>query len=90
MSVKAATSALLLLKAFNNALSNAGMEEAKLRPWKWACNDAELAGALGETMRTMGVTAPEGVSVAEEGDNAIADEEWGTYIGKLQEMMGAT
>ena len=90
MSVKAATSALLLLKAFNNALGNEGMDEARLRPWIWACNDAELAGALGETLRTMGITAPEGVSVAEEGDNTIADEEWGRYIGKLQDMMGAT
>lgn len=90
VSVKAATWALLLLKAFNNALGNDGMEEAKLRPWTWACNDAEMAGALGEMLRTMGVTAPEGVSVAEEGDNTIADEEWAKFIGRLQEKMGTT
>ena len=87
-SVKATTIAILLLKAFNGGLS-AG-EEIKAaglqvgRPWSWVCNDAEMAGAVGEVLRGMGVTAPEGVGVAKEEENSIADEEWGRFFGKLQ------
>ena len=58
--LKATTVALLLLKAFVGALGGR-VKGREVRPWTWCCNDAELAGALGEVLRGMGVTAPEGV-----------------------------
>ena len=50
--------------------------------------DAELAIAMGETLRGMGVHAPEGMRVAEEAENTIADEEWVRFFGMLQGIQG--
>ena len=63
-----------------------GME----RPWSWDCSDAELAGAMGETLRGIGVHAPEGMGVAEEAENTIADEEWVRFFGMLQGTQGGS
>lgn len=78
---------MLLLKAFNNGLG-ASEEDKRAgaivsRPWSWVCNDAEMAGAVGEMLRSIVVVAPEGVGVAGDEDNAIADEEWRRFFGKL-------
>lgn len=79
---------MLLLKAFNDGLG--ATEEIKRagatvgRPWSWVCDDAEMAGAVGEMLRGMGVLAPEGVGLAGDEDNGIADEEWAHFFGKLQ------
>ena len=78
---------MLLLKAFNEGLG--ATEEVKRagatmgRPWSWVCNDAEMAGAVGEMLRSIGVLAPEGVGVAEDEESRIADEEWRRFFGKL-------
>lgn len=87
---------MLLLKAFNGGLggvvaageSAGGGAVAIGRPWSWVCNDAEMAGALGETLRGMGVTAPEGVGLAGEEENEIGDEEWGRLYGLLHAPAG--
>ncbi len=85
--VKATIWSMLLLKAFNEGLG--ASEEVKRagatmgRPWSWVCNDAEMAGAVGEMLRSIGVLAPEGVGVAGDEENRIADEEWRRFFGKL-------
>ena len=56
------------------------------RPWSWVCEDAEMAGAVGEMLRGWGVIAPEGVGIAEEGDNRVADEAWEVFWGRLKEQ----
>ena len=43
---------------------------------------------MGETLRGMGVHAPEGMEVAEETGNTIADEEWVRFFGMLQGTQG--
>ena len=89
--VRAATIAQLLMKAFADGLGAA--PEAKAaglqvgRPWSWVCNDAAMAGAVGEVLRDIGVTAPEGVGVAQEDENGIADESWKDFFDKLQGRM---
>lgn len=79
---------MLLLKAFNEGL---GATEADKRagaivgrPWSWVCDDAEMAGAVGEMLRGIGVLAPEGVGLAGDEENGIADEEWARFFEKLQ------
>ena len=78
---------MLLLKAFNGGLGATDDIKAQGlqvgRPWSWVCNDAEMAGAVGEVLRGMEVTAPEGVGVAEEEENNIADGEWTRFFGGL-------
>lgn len=77
---------MLLLKAFNKGLGASEVDQragAIGRPWSWVCNDAEMAGAVGETLRSIGVVAPEGVGVAGDEENGIADEEWRRFFGKL-------
>lgn len=87
--VKATIYATLLLKAFNSGLGGAPEQGAATlgRPWSWACNDAEVAGAVGETLRGWGVSAPEGVGVAEEAENKIADDEWRRFFGTLHHQV---
>ena len=53
------------------------------RPWTWVCDDAEMAGAIGEVLRRLGVQAPEGVGISGVEENAIADEGWRGFFGKL-------
>ena len=82
---------MLLLKAFNEGLG-ATEEEKRAgaivgRPWSWVCNDAEMTGAVGQMLRSVGVLAPEGVGLAEDGENGIADEEWRRFYGKLHHMV---
>ena len=82
---------MLLLKAFNEGLG-ATEEEKRAgaivgRPWSWVCNDAEMTGAVGQMLRSVGVLAPEGVGLAEDGENGIADEEWMRFFGKLHHMV---
>ncbi|CAF9942894.1 MAG: hypothetical protein ALECFALPRED_010202 [Alectoria fallacina] len=89
--VKATIWSMLLLKAFNEGLG-ATEEEKRAgtivgRPWSWVCNDAEMAGAVGEMLRSIGVLAPEGVGLAGDGENGIADEEWRRFFGKLHHMV---
>ena len=50
------------------------------RPWSCVCNDGEMAGAVGEVLRWMGVVVPEGIGVAEEEENAVAEEEWRGFL----------
>lgn len=82
---------MLLLKGFIDGLGvteedkRAGMIMG--RPWTWVCDDAEMAGAVGEVLRGMGVQAPEGVGVAEAEENAIADEGWRNFFGKLHSQV---
>ena len=86
--MKAAMTSALLLKGFNGGLGGVQGNGAIGRPWSWVCEDAELAGAVGETLRTMGVVAPEGVGVAEKDENDIADEGWNGFIEKLNAHAG--
>lgn len=82
---------MVLLKAFNQGLGTTEEERRAgaitSRPWSWVCNDAEMAGAVGETLRSIGVRAPEGVGVAGGEENAIADEEWRRFFGTLHNMV---
>ena len=88
--VKAATLSVLLLKSFTGGLGACGPEPGIIgRPWTWAFQDAEMAGAVGETMRGMGVLAPEGVGVANEEENGIADEEWQGFFATLNRQVQA-
>lgn len=57
------------------------------RPWSWVCNNAEIAGTVGEMMRSIGVLAPEGVGLAGDEENEIADEEWRGFFGKLHDSV---
>lgn len=59
------------------------------RPWSWVCDDPAMAGAVGEMLRGMGVLAPEGVGLAGDEENAIADEEWKGFFGKLRNTVRA-
>lgn len=82
---------MLLLNAFNKSLG-ATEEEKRAgavvgRPWSWVSNDAEMAGAVGEMLRSIGVLAPEGVGLAGDEENAIADEEWRRFFGKLHNSL---
>lgn len=75
-----------LLMAFSRGLG-ANQEDRRAgaivgRPWSWVCNDAEMAGAVGEVMSIIGVQAPE-VGLAGDEENRIADEEWRRYLEKL-------
>lgn len=82
---------MLLLKAFNEGLG--ATEEVKGsgalvgRPWSWVCNDAEMAGAVGEMMGSIGVLAPEGVGLAGDEENEIADGEWRGFFGELHDSV---
>ncbi len=78
------------MKAFNEGLRGPPNENGNSmeRPWSWDCSDAELVSAIGETLRGMGVHAPEGMGVAEEAENTIADEEWVRFFGMLQGIQG--
>ena len=79
----------LLLKGFNSGLGGIQGSRVIERPWSWVCEDAELAGAVGETLRTMGVVAPEGMGVAEKEESDIADEGWQGFIEQLNTHSGA-
>ena len=88
--VQATTVAMLLLKAFNGGLGAAQeVGNGMGRPWSWVCQDAEMAGAVGETLRGMGVVAPEGMGVAASEENKVADEEWDGFLGRLGESIGS-
>ena len=79
---------MVLLKAFNEELgAGGGQGIGVVRPWSLVCNDAEMAGAVGETLKGMGVAPPEGVGVADEGENRIADEAWGDFYRTLLNTM---
>ena len=91
LAVRATALAMLLIKAFNDGLGAPQQGGSTMgRPWTWVCNDAELAGAMGETLRGMGVQAPEGMGIAEETENTIADEEWNRFFGMLQGSLPGT
>ena len=85
--LKATVWAMALLQAFNAGL---GIEQQEIigRPWSWSCNDAEMAGAVGETLRGMGVEAPEGVGLATADDNEAADKQWETFLGNFLRTIG--
>jgi len=85
--VKATAVSMLLLKAFNDGLGAGGEGGSIGRPWSWACEDAELAGAVGEMLRGMGVVAPKGVGVAEKEENVIADGEWRGFFERLNNQV---
>lgn len=57
------------------------------RPWSWVCNDAETAGAIGEMLRRIEELALEGVGLAAEEENGIADDEWRQLDGKLHDTV---
>ncbi|KAL6718701.1 hypothetical protein ACLMJK_002935 [Lecanora helva] len=79
---------ILLLQAFNGGLG-AGHEGGGVgRPWSWVCQDAEMAGGVGETLRLMGVTEPGDMGIAESEENEIADESWGSFMDKLRGQVG--
>lgn len=54
------------------------------RPWSWVCEDAELAGAVGEVLRSLGAMKPEGVG---EEENEVAGKEWRRFLGKLHNQL---
>ena len=88
--VKASLWSILLLRAFNNGLGTTDQGVPPIgRPWSWASNDAEMAGAVGERLRGLGVTAPEGIGIAEEEENKKADECWEGLFTTLRQQMGA-
>ena len=92
IAIRATALAMLLIKAFNDGLGGPPPDSGNGmgRPWSWVCNDAELAGAMGETLRAMGVQAPEGMGIAQETENSIADEEWNRFFEALQRSMPGT
>lgn len=57
------------------------------RPWSWVSEDAELAGAVGEVLRSLGVMKPEGLGIAGEEENGVAGEEWRRFLGKLHNQV---
>ena len=57
------------------------------RPWSWACSEAEIAGALGETLRGIGVMAPEGVDLAGGEESAEGNKQWEAFLGYFLRMM---
>lgn len=88
--VKATLWSILLLRAFNNGLGAVDQEVPPIgRPWSWVCGDAEMAGAVGERLRGLGITAPEDMGIAEEEENRKADECWERFFATLRQQMGA-
>lgn len=91
--IKATLWSILLLRAFNGSLGTS-VEQLRGssgigRPWSWVCNDAEMAGAVGERLRGLGVTAPEGIGIAEAEDNGKADEAWNRLLTTMRQSMGS-
>ena len=83
--LKAGVWSLLLLKAWTQTENG----PPKVRPWTWDCSDAEMAGALSETFRGIGVQEPSSVGVAGKDDNEIADEAWACFIENLIQYQSA-
>ena len=87
--VKATMLSMLLLKAFNGGVGAGQGTPGVGRPWTWVFPDAEMAGAVGETLRGMGVLAPEGVGIASKEENDVADEEWQNFYASLSNQVQA-
>ena len=85
IALKAGVWSLLLLKAWTQTENG----PPKVRPWTWDCNDAEMAGALSETFRGIGVQEPSSVGVGAKDDNEIADEAWECFIENLIQYQSA-
>jgi len=82
--------AISLLMAFNRDMGNAPQTEMPPtgRPWSWATNDAQLAGAVGEALSSMGVEGPlVHVQVSGVEENGIADEEWRNFLRTLEQTV---
>ncbi|KAL8637848.1 MAG: hypothetical protein Q9228_004933 [Teloschistes exilis] len=73
---------LLLLKAFVGGLGNSVQMG---RPWEWKTDDAELAGAIGECLKGMGVRdGLDAVGVIDEESGRPDEENWRKFLARLE------
>lgn len=73
---------LLLLKAFVGGLGNSVQLG---RPWEWKTGDAELAGAIGECLRGMGIRdGLDAVGVIDEESGRPDEEHWRNFLARLE------
>ncbi|KAI4197797.1 MAG: hypothetical protein LQ350_005702 [Teloschistes chrysophthalmus] len=73
---------LLLLKAFVSELGNSVQMG---RPWEWKTDDAELAGAIGECLRGMGIRdGLDAVGVIDEESGRSDEEHWTKFLAQLE------
>ncbi len=78
--------AMLMLKAF---VGNLGGQGTVGRPWSWAMQFAEMAGAVVVILKGIGVEGQLGeVEVSGKVDNEFADEEWERFFAELAGRAG--
>ncbi|KAI4237773.1 MAG: hypothetical protein LQ349_001581 [Xanthoria aureola] len=81
LAVRANIIALLLMKSFVGSLGGAASVG---RPWEWKTDDAEMAGALGECLKGMGIgEGLEAVGVVGNEERRRGEEEWGKFLRGL-------
>lgn len=81
--------AILLLKAF---VSKLGMPDApfKFAPWEWVCEDTQLASAVAEALRALGVRNELcTVGVATDQEKNLAAERFAEFLESLVRTMRA-
>ena len=77
--------ALLLMKSFVNSLGGA---TSVGRPWEWMTDDAEMAGAIGECLKGMGIVdGLEAIGVVGEEERRRGEEEWGKFLRGLIQVV---
>lgn len=85
LAVRANVVALLLMKSFVGSLGGA---TSVGRPWEWKTDDAEMAGAVGECLKGMGIgEGLEAVSVVGEEERRGGEEEWGKFLRRLVQVV---
>ncbi|KAI4267437.1 MAG: hypothetical protein LQ337_008349 [Flavoplaca oasis] len=81
LAVRANIIALLLMKSFVGSLGGAASVG---RPWEWKTDDAEMAGAVGECLKDMGVgDGLETIGVVGEDERRSGEEEWQKFLQGL-------
>lgn len=82
LAIRANIVTLLLLKAFVSGLGNSVQMG---RPWEWMTDDAEMAGAIGECLRGMGIRdGLDAVGVIDEESGRSDEEHWTRFLAQLQ------
>ncbi|KAL8852678.1 MAG: hypothetical protein Q9221_002438 [Calogaya cf. arnoldii] len=85
LAVRANIIALLLMKSFVNSLGGANSVG---RPWEWMTDDAEMAGAIGECLKGMGIVdGLEAIGVVGEEERRRGEEEWGKFLRGLIQVV---
>lgn len=88
LAIRAMFVALRLIKAFGTGLGRGAAGPGK--PWEWKTDDADMAKAVGDCLRSLGVG--EGldiVGVLAEGEGKVAEEKWQKLFGQLKEKVEA-